>query len=179
MECAYDNKFGIPQIAPIVNKAGVYFLELFHGPTLAFKDMALTLLPYLLMGASKKNNNTGEIVILTATSGDTGKAALEAFKNIEGVKIIVLFPSEGVSEIQKRHMITQEGKNTFVIAIKGCFDDAQNAVKQIFSDKTFNKSAKTKDYIFSSANSINIGRLIPQTIYYFMHLQMLKSVIYL
>ncbi len=176
MESAYDNKFDTPQIAPIVNKAGVYFLELFHGPTLAFKDMALTLLPHLLIGASEKNNKTEEIVILTATSGDTGKAALEAFKNIEGIKIIVLFPSEGVSEIQKRHMITQEGNNTFVIAVKGCFDDAQNAVKQIFTNKEFNHTAKNKGYILSSANSINIGRLIPQTVYYFYaYLQMLKS----
>lgn len=175
-ESAYNNKFNTPRIAPIVNKAGVYFLELFHGPTLAFKDMALTLLPYLLMGASKKSNNPAEIVILTATSGDTGKAALEAFKNVEGTKIIVLYPSEGVSEIQKRQMITQEGNNTFVIAIKGCFDDAQNAVKQIFADKEFNSIAGNKGYILSSANSINIGRLIPQTVYYFYaYLQMLKT----
>ncbi|MDI9475633.1 MAG: threonine synthase [Bacillota bacterium] len=176
IEGAYDNKFNTSQIAPIVNTAGVYFLELFHGPTLAFKDMALTLLPYLLMGASKKNNNPAEIVILTATSGDTGKAALEAFKDVKGTKIIVLFPSEGVSEIQKRQMITQEGNNTFVIAIKGCFDDAQNAVKQIFADKEFNNIAKNKGYILSSANSINVGRLIPQTVYYFYaYLQMLKT----
>ena len=176
IEGAYDNKFNTSQIAPIVNTAGVYFLELFHGPTLAFKDMALTLLPYLLMGASKKNNNPAEIVILTATSGDTGKAALEAFKDGKGTKLSVLFPSEGVSEIQKRQMITQEGNNTFVIAIKGCFDDAQNAVKQIFADKEFNNIAKNKGYILSSANSINVGRLIPQTVYYFYaYLQMLKT----
>lgn len=176
IESAYDTKFSTPQIAPVVNRAGVYFLELFHGPTLAFKDMALTLLPYLLMGASKKSNNPAEIVILTATSGDTGKAALEAFKDVENTKIIVLFPSEGVSEIQKRQMVTQEGNNTFVIAIKGCFDDAQNAVKQIFGDEEFNNVAKNRGYILSSANSINIGRLIPQTVYYFYaYLQMLKA----
>ncbi len=176
IESAYDSKFDTTDIAPLENKAGVYFLELFHGPTLAFKDMALTLLPHLLMGASKKNNNTSEIVILTATSGDTGKAALEAFKDIEGAKIIVLYPSKGVSEIQKRQMITQEGDNTSVIAIEGCFDDAQNAVKQIFADNEFNMLARDKGYIFSSANSINIGRLIPQTVYYFYaYLQMLKA----
>jgi len=173
---AYDDKFDTPQMTPVVNKAGVYFLELFHGPTLAFKDMALTLLPHLLIGASKRSNSSSKIVILTATSGDTGKAALEAFKNIEGTKIIVLYPSEGVSEIQKRQMITQEGNNVFVIAIKGCFDDAQNAVKQIFADKEFNNIAKNKGYVLSSANSINIGRLIPQTVYYFYaYLQMLKT----
>lgn len=176
IESAYDNKFDTPQIAPLINKAGVYFLELFHGPTLAFKDMALTLLPHLLMGASRKKANPSEIVILTATSGDTGKAALEAFKDVEGVKIIVLYPSEGVSEIQKRQMLTQEGKNTFVVAIEGCFDDAQSAVKQIFTDEDFNSLAKDKGYIFSSANSINIGRLIPQTVYYFYaYLQLLKN----
>ncbi len=175
VKSAYDNKFGTPQIAPVVNKAGAYFLELFHGPTLAFKDMALTLLPHLLIGAGKKSNKSEEIVILTATSGDTGKAALEAFKDIKGAKIIVLYPSEGVSEIQKRQMTTQEGNNTYVIAIKGCFDDAQNAVKQIFTDKEFNHIAENNGYILSSANSINIGRLIPQTVYYFYaYLQMLK-----
>lgn len=173
---AYDNKFDTPNIAPLIKKDGVYFLELFHGPTLAFKDMALTLLPHLLMGGNKKNNNSAEIVILTATSGDTGKAALEAFKNIEGVKIIVLYPSKGVSEIQKRQMITQEGDNTFVIAIEGCFDDAQSAIKEIFTDREFNNAIRSKGYIFSSANSINIGRLIPQTVYYFYaYLQMLKT----
>lgn len=176
IKSAYDDKFDTPQMTPVINKAGVYFLELFHGPTLAFKDMALTLLPHLLMGANKKSNSSFEIVILAATSGDTGKAALEAFKNIKGTKIIVLYPSEGVSEIQKRQMITQEGNNVSVIAIKGCFDDAQNAVKQIFADKEFNSIAKDKGYILSSANSINIGRLIPQTIYYFYaYLQMLKA----
>lgn len=176
IDSAYDNKFDTTEIAPVVKKSDLYFLELFHGPTLAFKDMALTLLPHLLMDGSKKINCSAEIVILTATSGDTGKAALEAFKNIAGVKIIVLYPSAGVSEIQKRQMITQEGDNTFVVAIEGCFDDAQTAIKKIFSDKEFNNIIKNKGYILSSANSINIGRLIPQTVYYFYaYLQMLKA----
>ena len=164
---AYDNKFDTGIIAPLSKKMGVYFLELYHGPTLAFKDMALSILPHLLKKATQKLNLNQEIVILTATSGDTGKAALQGFANVEGAKIIVFFPYKGVSKIQERQMLTQEGANTYVIGLKGNFDDAQRGVKEIFEDPTFNKKIEEKNYIFSSANSINIGRLIPQIVYYF------------
>lgn len=164
---AYNDKFETPLIAPLVEKAGVYFLELYHGPTLAFKDMALSILPHLLKTSMKKQDISQEVVILTATSGDTGKAALEGFANIEGAKIMVFFPEDGVSNIQKLQMVTQEGSNTFVSAIEGNFDDAQNAVKSIFSDKPLAEKLAHKGYILSSANSINIGRLIPQIVYYY------------
>lgn len=164
---AYDNKFDTEIIAPLSEKMGAYFLELYHGPTLAFKDMALSLLPHLLKKAAQKLNLNQEIVILTATSGDTGKAALQGFAKVEGTKIIVFFPYKGVSKIQERQMLTQEGANTYVIGIKGNFDDAQRGVKEIFEDPVFNKKIEEKNYIFSSANSINIGRLIPQIVYYF------------
>lgn len=164
---AYNEKFETPLIAPLVEKAGVYFLELYHGPTLAFKDMALSILPHLLKTSMKKQSIHQEVVILTATSGDTGKAALEGFANVEGTKIMVFFPQDGVSNIQKLQMVTQEGSNTFVSAIEGNFDDAQNAVKSIFSDKKLSEKLADKGYILSSANSINIGRLIPQIVYYF------------
>lgn len=173
---AYDKKFDTPLIAPVVEKVGANFLELYHGPTLAFKDMALSILPHLLKTASRKIGLDKEIVILTATSGDTGKAALEGFANVEGIKIIVFFPEDGVSEIQKRQMITQEGSNTFVIGIKGNFDDAQTGVKKIFGDTEFNYEINQRGYIFSSANSINVGRLIPQIVYYFYaYLNLLKE----
>jgi threonine synthase len=164
---SYDNKFDTAIIAPLNKKMGAYFLELYHGPTLAFKDMALSILPHLLKKAARKLNLSQEIVILTATSGDTGKAALQGFDNVEGTKIIVFFPYQGVSKIQERQMLTQEGVNTYVIGIKGNFDDAQRGVKEIFEDVAFNKKIEEKNYIFSSANSINIGRLIPQIVYYF------------
>lgn len=164
---AYNEKFDTPLIAPIRTAGDIKFLELFHGPTLAFKDMALSILPYLMMTAAKNSNLDKEVVILTATSGDTGKAALEGFAGVKGTKIIVFFPEEGVSEIQKRQMVTQEGDNTCVIAIKGNFDDAQSGVKKIFADKEFVKQLDENGYMFSSANSINIGRLIPQVVYYF------------
>jgi len=164
---SYDNKFDTEIIAPLNKKMGVYFLELYHGLTLAFKDMALSLLPHLLKEAARKLNISQEIVILTATSGDTGKAALQGFANVEGIKIIVFFPYQGVSKIQERQMLTQEGANAYVIGIKGNFDDAQRGVKEIFEDPAFNKKIEEKNYIFSSANSINVGRLIPQTVYYF------------
>lgn len=167
IEKAYDEKFDTNLIAPIAYKGDISFLELYHGPTLAFKDMALSILPYLLKTACKKLNIDKEVVILTATSGDTGKAALEGFANVEGTKIIVFYPEDGVSEIQKRQMITQEGENTFVIGIEGNFDDAQRAVKEIFSNRKFNEKINERGYIFSSANSINIGRLVPQIVYYF------------
>ncbi|MGE5632581.1 MAG: threonine synthase [Caulobacteraceae bacterium] len=164
---AYDNKFDTPQIAPLVKKEGVYFLELFHGPTLAFKDMALSILPYLLKTAAKKQRLEKDIVILTATSGDTGKAALEGFSGVPGTKIIVFFPEDGVSEVQKRQMVTQAGDNTYVVGILGNFDDAQTGVKQIFTDEELRQRMEGKGFIFSSANSINIGRLIPQIVYYY------------
>ena len=164
---AYNNKFSTNKIVPIVKVEDVFFLELFHGPTFAFKDMALSILPYLLKTAMKIRDTHKEIVILTATSGDTGKAALEGFANVEGIKIIVFYPENGVSEIQKRQMITQEGDNTFVVGINGNFDDAQKGVKDIFNDKEFVNYLDKNNYILSSANSINIGRLIPQIVYYF------------
>jgi threonine synthase len=164
---AYDNKFDTEIIAPLSKKMGAYFLELYHGPTLAFKDMALSILPHLLKKAARQLNLNQEIIILTATSGDTGKAALQGFANVKGTKIIVFFPYKGVSKIQERQMLTQEGANTYVIGIKGNFDDAQRGVKEIFEDSVFNKKVEEKNHIFSSANSINIGRLIPQIVYYF------------
>ena len=167
IEKAYGSKFDTTEIAPLKKVDDTYFLELFHGPTLAFKDMALSILPYLLKTAAKKEKVESEIVILTATSGDTGKAALEGFSEVPGVKIIVFFPEEGVSEIQKMQMRTHKGSNTYVIGINGNFDDAQTGVKEVFADKEFGKRLKQSNYIFSSANSINIGRLIPQIVYYF------------
>ena len=163
---AYDKKFDNAQIAPLVKVGRMFFLELYHGATAAFKDMALSVLPYLLTTALKKSGIKKEIVILTATSGDTGKAALESFSDVAGTKVIVFYPDGKVSPIQQRQMTTQEGRNTFVCAIEGNFDDAQTGVKNIFSDKDFNELAEKMNYQFSSANSINIGRLIPQVAYY-------------
>jgi len=163
---AYDKKFDNALIAPLVKVDKMFFLELYHGATAAFKDMALSVLPYLLTTALKKSGIKKEIVILAATSGDTGKAALESFSDVAGTKVIVFYPDGKVSPIQERQMTTQEGENTFVCAIEGNFDDAQTGVKNIFSDKDFNDLAEKKNYQFSSANSINIGRLIPQVAYY-------------
>ncbi len=163
---AYDSKFDTAEIAPLVKKAGAYYLELFHGSTIAFKDMALSILPYLLTTSAKKNNVNNEIVILTATSGDTGKAALAGFADVPGTKIIVFYPKNGVSPIQEKQMVTQKGDNTFVVGITGNFDDAQTGVKKMFSDVELNEYLATKGYQFSSANSINIGRLVPQMVYY-------------
>lgn len=163
---AYDSKFDTEVIAPLVEADGAYYLELFHGPTIAFKDMALSILPHLMITSARKNNVKNDIVILTATSGDTGKAALAGFAKVEGTKIIVFYPKNGVSAIQERQMVTQEGDNTFVVGIHGNFDDAQTGVKKIFADKEFAKELDEKGYQFSSANSINIGRLIPQVVYY-------------
>ena len=146
---------------------GLFLLELWHGPTLAFKDIALTVLPYLLTGSKKKIGNDKKTQILVATSGDTGKAALEGFKNVEGVEITVLYPAEGVSDMQKKQMITTDGKNVHVIGIKGNFDDAQTAVKNIFADPEMKKKFSELGYELSSANSINFGRLVPQIAYYF------------
>lgn len=163
---AYDEKFDTKEIAPIVKTKDAYFLELFHGATIAFKDMALSILPHLMTTAARKNNIKNEIVILTATSGDTGKAALAGFADVEGTRIIVFYPKNGVSPIQEKQMVTQKGKNTFVVGIRGNFDDAQTGVKNIFSDKALAEAMDLKGFQFSSANSINIGRLVPQICYY-------------
>ena len=173
---AYDSKFDTPAIAPLVKKDGVYYLELFHGATIAFKDMALSILPHLMTTAAKKNNVKGKIVILTATSGDTGKAAMAGFADVPGTEIIVFYPKDGVSHIQERQMVTQRGANTHVDAIKGNFDDAQSAVKRMFNDPALNEEVHAAGYQFSSANSINIGRLVPQIVYYvYAYAQLVKS----
>jgi len=163
---AYDSKFDTDEIAPLVKADGAYYLELFHGSTIAFKDMALSILPHLLTTSAKKNNVKNDIVILTATSGDTGKAALAGFADVKGTKIIVFYPKDGVSPIQEKQMVTQKGENTYVIAINGNFDDAQTGVKNIFGDKELEKVMDQAGFQFSSANSINIGRLVPQIVYY-------------
>jgi len=163
---AYDDKFDTKEIAPLKEADGAYYLELFHGATIAFKDMALSILPHLLITAAKKNQISNEIVILTATSGDTGKAALAGFADVEGTRIIVFYPKNGVSPIQEKQMVTQKGDNTLVVGIHGNFDDAQTGVKQIFSNKELVRRLDQAGYQFSSANSINIGRLVPQIVYY-------------
>lgn len=163
---AYDSKFDTEEIAPLVKTEGAYYLELFHGATIAFKDMALSILPHLLTTSAKKNNVKNDIVILTATSGDTGKAALAGFANVPGTRIVVFYPKGGVSPIQEKQMVTQVGDNTFVVGIKGNFDQAQSGVKAIFGDKDLEKEMKEAGFQFSSANSINIGRLVPQVVYY-------------
>lgn len=163
---AYDSKFDTEEIAPITQAGDQYFLELFHGATIAFKDMALSLLPHLLTTAIRKNHVDKEIVILTATSGDTGKAALEGFSDVAGTRIIVFYPDGGVSRIQELQMVTTKGKNTDVVAVYGNFDDCQTGVKKIFHDAQFKKELDQAGFCFSSANSINIGRLIPQIVYY-------------
>ena len=163
---AYDAKFDTEEIAPLTKADGVYYLELFHGATIAFKDMALSILPHLMTTAAKKNGVKNEIVILTATSGDTGKAAMAGFADVPGTRIIVFYPKNGVSPIQEKQMVTQKGKNTHVVAIHGNFDDAQTGVKKMFNDKELGKELADKGFQFSSANSINIGRLVPQVVYY-------------
>ena len=163
---AYDSKFDTKEIAPLVHKAGAYYLELFHGATIAFKDMALSILPYLLTTSAKKNDVKNEIVILTATSGDTGKAALAGFADVPGTKIIVFYPKHGVSPIQEKQMVTQKGENTFVVGITGNFDDAQTGVKKIFTTPEISAKLEANNMLFSSANSINWGRLLPQIVYY-------------
>lgn len=156
---AYNNRFNVEV------KNG--FLELYHGPTSAFKDAALLFLPQIMKKAKKVVSLEDEVVILTATSGDTGKAALEGFSNVEGFKVIVYYPKHGVSPIQERQMLTQEGNNVKVFGIEGNFDDAQTGVKLIFGDEDLKEQLKEKGYVLSSANSINIGRLVPQIVYYF------------
>lgn len=165
-EAAYAKFEGDP--APLVRlDDGVYMLELWHGPTCAFKDMALTVLPYLLRKGCDLCGIKEEILVLVATSGDTGKAALEGFKDAEGIKIMVFYPSDGVSKMQKLQMCTQEGKNVNVVAVRGNFDDCQTAVKEIFSSSECVEKLKEKGVLLSSANSINFGRLAPQIAYYF------------
>lgn len=163
---AYDSKFDTAEIAPLVKAEGAYYLELFHGSTIAFKDMALSILPYLMTTSAKKNQVENEIVILTATSGDTGKAAMAGFADVLGTRIIVFYPKGGVSKVQELQMVTQKGDNTSVVAIHGNFDDAQTGVKNIFNDRDYEKELADKGFQLSSANSINIGRLVPQIVYY-------------
>lgn len=167
-ESAYNTKrFETENIAEIAHLfEGTYMLELWHGPTCAFKDMALQILPYFLTTAMKKLQLKEKIVILVATSGDTGKAALEGFKDVEGTEIMVFYPEDGVSDMQKRQMVTQEGSNVNVCAVKGNFDDCQSGVKKIFTDKTVKEELAAGNMRFSSANSINWGRLVPQIVYY-------------
>ena len=166
INAAYDSKFDTEEIAPLVQADGAYYLELFHGSTIAFKDMALSILPHLMITSARKNQVKNDIVILTATSGDTGKAALAGFADVKGTKIIVFYPKNGVSPIQEKQMVTQKGDNTFVVGIHGNFDQAQTGVKKIFGDKEMAAELAAAAYQFSSANSINIGRLVPQIVYY-------------
>ena len=166
INAAYDSKFDTEEIAPLVQADGAYYLELFHGSTIAFKDMALSILPHLMITSARKNQVKNDIVILTATSGDTGKAALAGFADVKGTKIIVFYPKNGVSPIQEKQMVTQKGDNTFVVGIHGNFDQAQTGVKKIFGDKEMAAEFAAAGYQFSSANSINIGRLVPQIVYY-------------
>lgn len=173
---AYDSKFDTEEIAPLAKADGAYYLELFHGATIAFKDMALSILPHLLTTSAKKNQVENKIVILTATSGDTGKAALAGFADVEGTSIIVFYPKDGVSPIQEKQMLTQKGNNTYVVGIKGNFDDAQSGVKAMFNNRELGENMKRHGYQFSSANSINIGRLVPQIVYYvYAYTRLLKN----
>ncbi|MCR4692960.1 MAG: threonine synthase [Firmicutes bacterium] len=161
-------KFGTDNIAPVYKlNDSAYVLELWHGPTCAFKDMALQILPHLLTTSMKKTNEDKEVVILVATSGDTGKAALEGFADVDGTRIVVFYPDNSVSEIQKLQMITQTGDNVCVSAVSGNFDDAQNGVKKIFTDSGYKNLLSGNNFKLSSANSINWGRLVPQIVYYF------------
>lgn len=163
---AYDDKFDDKDIAKLVQAGTAHFLELFHGKTAAFKDMALSILPYLMTTAMKKEGIDKKVCILAATSGDTGKAALEGFSNVDGTEVIVFYPHNAVSVVQEKQMTTQEGKNTHVYAIRGNFDDAQRGVKAIFSDNKIAVQLADRGVLLSSANSINIGRLVPQVAYY-------------
>lgn len=173
---AYDSKFDTPAIAPLVKLDGQYNLELFHGSTIAFKDMALSILPYFMTTAAKKHGLENKIVILTATSGDTGKAAMAGFADVPGTEIIVFYPKDGVSKVQELQMTTQTGDNTHVIAIDGNFDDAQTNVKHMFNDVALREKLAAKKMQFSSANSMNIGRLVPQVVYYvYAYAQLVKT----
>lgn len=165
---AYGQQFDDDQIVPLTDKtAGSYYMELFHGPTLAFKDLALQVLPQLMTRAVKDQGVNSDIVILTATSGDTGTASMRGFQDVEGTQVIVFYPHNGVSPVQLRQMLTQQGKNLKVVAVEGNFDQAQTNVKKIFGDQQFNEWLAGTGHQFSSANSMNIGRLIPQVAYYF------------
>ena len=173
---AYDSKFDTPAIAPLVKLDGQYNLELFHGSTIAFKDMALSILPYFMTTAAKKHGLENKIVILTATSGDTGKAAMAGFADVPGTEIIVFYPKDGVSKVQELQMTTQTGDNTHVIAIDGNFDDAQTNVKHMFNDVELREKLAANKMQFSSANSMNIGRLVPQIVYYvYAYAQLVKT----
>ena len=163
---AYDEKFTASDICEINQVGGAHFLELYHGKTAAFKDMALSILPYLLTTSLKMEGITDRVLILTATSGDTGKAALEGFAGVPGTGIMVFYPDGGVSQLQRAQMVTQAGDNVKVYAVKGNFDDCQTNVKKIFNDEAIRAQLKEKNVIFSSANSINVGRLVPQVAYY-------------
>ena len=162
-EKAYTGKFDTEELTPTVGVGGFHVLELFHGPTSAFKDVALSMLPQLMTAAKKEKGDKKDILILTATSGDTGKAALEGFRDVEGIRICVFYPHGGVSQVQHRQMASQEGDNVTVCGVKGNFDDAQTGVKEIFNAC----QGKELPFRLSSANSINIGRLVPQITYYF------------
>lgn len=173
---AYDSKFDTPAIAPLVKLDGQYNLELFHGSTIAFKDMALSILPYFMTTAAKKHGLENKIVILTATSGDTGKAAMAGFADVPGTEIIVFYPKDGISKVQELQMTTQTGNNTHVIAIDGNFDDAQTNVKHMFNDVALREKLAANKMQFSSANSMNIGRLVPQVVYYvYAYAQLVKT----
>ena len=173
---AYDAKFEAEEVVPVVKANNAWFIELYHGKTAAFKDMALSILPYLLTTAMKKEKEESKIVILTATSGDTGKAALEGFADVPNTEIIVFFPDAGVSQVQKQQMVTQEGANTHVFGITGNFDDAQTGVKKIFGNAEYAEVLAKMGCKLSSANSINIGRLVPQVAYYvWSYVQLVKQ----
>ena len=173
---AYDSKFDTPEIAPLVKLNGQYNLELFHGSTIAFKDMALSILPHLMTTAAKKHGLKNKIVILTATSGDTGKAAMAGFADVPGTEIIVFYPKDGISKVQELQMTTQTGDNTHVVAIEGNFDDAQTNVKSMFNDAVLRERLAAHKLQFSSANSMNIGRLVPQIVYYvYAYAQLVKT----
>ena len=169
VKAAYSReRFRHPDVAPIVKMdPATWALELFHGPTLAFKDIALQLLPHLLKLSAEKNGEDREVCILVATSGDTGKAALEGFKDVPGTSCTVFYPLDGVSDVQKLQMVTTGGSNTHVIAVKGNFDDAQTGVKELFCSESFREEMAKRGKVLSSANSINLGRLVPQVVYYF------------
>ena len=164
---AYAGKFETEELTPLVEVGGHYVLELFRGPTAAFKDVALSMLPQLVAAAKKKRGDTGETVVLTATSGDTGKAALEGFHDVPGTRIFVFFPHGGVSEIQRAQMVTQEGANVTVCAVRGNFDDCQSGVKRAFASLASDGAIRARGQELTSANSINVGRLAPQLVYYF------------
>jgi threonine synthase len=177
VEKSYGKNFHSPEIAPIYQiESNTAFLELWHGPTAAFKDLALQCMPRLLINAMRSESDSINVMILVATSGDTGKAALEGFRDVEGTKIITFYPIEGVSSIQKYQMITTEGRNTIAVGVRGNFDDCQTAVKKAFQDRLLREAAAKRGFIFSSANSINWGRLVPQITYYFWaYLRMYKE----